>query len=162
MQTSNKPMNRNTKINKNFQEKGQYKNFLNKRMRFDGTLGEKEDLLKTDSSNYENDDDVIEKSPRVKGRSWKLKFADFVSNNWGVSLISGVCILLISALFYFVFLIGGSLEKINNMEKSLGEVNNNVTKNTEDIQTIKSNSEVMSASINKDIEYLKNLIFRNR
>ena len=106
-------------IGKNAYEKEAYKDFLTSKFQLDKTEADPADLNKTDSSPFE--DEKNEEKIAIKRKSWWLKFKDWINTNLGATIIGGLILAAVIAMFTSYVSIsvdqGKIDEKITNIEK---------------------------------------------
>lgn len=139
------------------QEKEAYKQFIASKFELDKTENDPIDTNKTDESSF--DEEEISNIPKTQRKSKWLKFKDFMSNNWVVSIMGGIIVAALVGLFTFLIKIEVSQkvhdEKFSNIEK---DIRNMEIKNNDDfgiLTSLKQSFEVFKAETIKDLEFIK-------
>lgn len=144
---------------KNRFEREAYKNFLRSHFPLDKTEEDPPDTSNTDISSVENEEVT---QPPVRKKSLKLRFMDFCRSNIGVAIVGGLLVaVVIGGLSFYVTTksdISIAYEKIENVEEDVSEIKELTKENADKANELKSALEVFKAEIQKDIEYLKNLM----
>lgn len=150
-------VNRQSHVGKNPYEKEAYRQFLSKRFELDKTEEDQENPLKTDASTFERDlPDTKSEKPREK--SFSLKLQDFFKNNWVVTILGGIVVLIIGGAFTMVVKQNVQEEKIANVEKRTSAIETKVDSLSTGVSSIGSSLEVFKVEINKDFQYLREML----
>ena len=150
-----KKLDRKSHAGKNPLEKEAYKNFLSQRFKLDKTEEDSENPTKTDSSTFERE--ILEQE-KPQGKSLKLRIEDFFVNNWTITIVGGVIVLMISGAFFAIIKQNVQEEKIVGVEKRVDRVEQKVDQISSDVGIIGKTVEIFKAEVTKDFQYIKESI----
>lgn len=138
-------INRHSHAGKTPFEKEAYKDFLAARFHLDKTESDPINTSKTDVSSFEED----KTEPiRPSKKSLRLKIKDFINNNWGVTIVGGLIVALVTYLFF------GFVNISINQGIQAKQIDDMVSKQKE-IVSIKEMFIAFKSEVSKDIEYIK-------
>lgn len=147
-----KKINRFGHVGKGLHEKEAYKNFLTSKIYLDKTETDPIDTNKTDESSFE--EEKVEPTKIQKKSKW-LQIKDFFSDNWIVTILGGVILLVIAGYISMNREKGIQGEKISTIEKGIEELNKNNKENENNYYLLKEGFNVFKAEVSKDLEFIK-------
>lgn len=148
-------INRNSHLTKNNNEKDAYRGFLYSRIHLDKTEEDPVNTKKTNESSFEDDEEKISEKPKIQKKSKKLKIKDFLNNNWVISIVVGIIILIISGYIEIYREQGIQGQKIYTTEMDIEKVNKNIQENDDRYISLKENFDIFKAETLKDLEFIK-------
>ncbi len=155
MNMKNKKNNRLGHTGKNRYEKEAYRNFLASNFALDKTEKDPIDTNKTSESSFEDEKDVVSK---IKKKSAWLKAKDFLYDNWIITIVGGLIILMLSGYIGLYREQGIQNLKINNIKNDITTIKSENQTNKTFFNDLKEKFNIFSTEISKDIEYIKKAI----
>ena len=149
---STKKANRFNHTGKSWNEKEAYKNFLTSKIYLDRTESEPIDTNKTNESSFEEE---RQEPTKIKKKSGFLKFKDFINNNWTVTIVGGVILLILAGYISMNREQGIQEQKIATVEQNINELKSRNDENENNFTYIKDNFNVFKAEVSKDLDYIK-------
>jgi hypothetical protein len=150
-------INRNSYEGKNWLEKEVYRQFLASKIKFEKTEPDPVDPKRTNESAFNFEDD--EKDLPTSKKSIRLKIIDFFSNNWTVTIIGGIIVVMVTTTAFAYISIavqqGIQSKEIDNIEANYKEMENKNSQTQNTINTIKEDFFVFKIGAQKDIDYIK-------
>ena len=150
-----KKVDRKSHAGKNPFEKEAYKNFLSQRFKLDKTEEDSENPAKTDTSTFERE---VSEQEKPQGKSFSLRVRDFFANNWTITIVGGVIVIMISGAFVYVIKQNVQEEKIAGVEKRVDRVEQKIDQVSSDVNSISKVVDVFKAEVSKDFQYIKESI----
>jgi len=155
MNIKNRKNNRLGHAGKNRYEKEAYRNFLASKFALDKTEKDPIDTNKTSESSFENEREVVSK---IKKKSAWLKTKDFLYDNWIITIVGGLIILMLSGYIGLYREQGIQNLEIDNMKDDITIIKLENQTNKTFFNDLKEKFNIFSTEISKDIEYIKKAI----
>jgi hypothetical protein len=145
-------------VGKSLKERQEYLNSLRPYYNFNKTEEKPSIFDKTDSSSS-NDPDKPLDTAHIKGRSPQLIITDFIKGNWGVTIIGGLIVALISASVIGYFTLWSDQKaqdaKVNDMQNSVHDISKKQDSLNDKNADLNTDFQVFKAGIAKDVEFIK-------
>jgi hypothetical protein len=143
-------------VGKNIIEKAAYKSFLSSPHDLESTESEPVDTGETNASSFE--EEKIEYS-EIKKKSKLLSVKDFFYNNWAITIIGGVIVLIAGIILTLCISLnreqGVHGEKISTIEKNVDTLSKNNEEIKNNFNSFKEGFNIFKTETSKDLGFIK-------
>lgn len=139
-------------VGKDTFEKEAYNNFLTSKFYLDKTEKDPIDSNKTNESSFAEDES---EPTKIKKTSPLLKIKDFFNNNWVITIIGGVILIILTGYISVYREQGIQGQQILTMNSDINSIKSIEQKNSEIIYSLKENFDIFKTATSKDLEYIK-------